>query len=543
MNALLTLNSVVQDDVRAVAEELRDTLAPLAGSTILITGGSGFLCSYFLETIAWLNDTAWHSPCRVITADNLRSGVAERVAHLAGRPDFRFLIHDVSQPFSIDEPVEWIIHGAGIASPTFYRKYPLETIDVNVMGTRHILELAKRQNARSVLYLSSSEIYGDPDQRNIPTAEDYRGYVSCIGPRACYDESKRMAETLCGVYRNLHNVRVKVVRPFNVYGPGQRLDDGRVVPDLISAALQRRPIVLHSDGRATRSFCYIRDAIRAMCLILMSDAEGETFNVGSDEKEISVAELAYEVSRVAGPPTLQVIHRKSDDAHYLTDNPQRRCPDLTKLRERFSWNPTVKPHGGIAQNAGFIQGERMRIAVIGTGYVGLVTGACLAHLGHDVTCVDKAPERVAAVNRAEAPFHEPGLAEMLSECVAAGRLRASNDGVDVVANSELIFLAVGTPCRNNQIDLSYLSAAAEDVGKGLRRGKHQTVVVKSTVVPGTTDTLIRGILERASGLTAGIVWAVRESRVPPRGFCRLGLHGRRSHRSRTVGQAERSRAG
>jgi UDPglucose 6-dehydrogenase len=145
----------------------------------------------------------------------------------------------------------------------------------------------------------------------------------------------------------------------------------------------------------------------------------------------------------------------------------------------------------------------MRIAVIGTGYVGLVTGACLAHLGHDVTCVDKASERVAAVNRAEAPFHEPGLAEMLSECVTAGRLLASNDGVGVVAKSDLIFLAVGTPCRNNRIDLSYLSAAAEDVGKGLRRGKHQTVIVKSTVVPGTTDTLIRGILERASGLRLG----------------------------------------
>jgi len=347
MSTLLAPNGVVQDDVRSIAEELGGTLAPLSGSTIFITGGSGFLCSYFLETIAWLNENAWRSPCRVITADNLRSGVAERVAHLAARPDFRFIAHDVSQPFSIDEPVEWIIHGAGIASPTFYRKYPLETIDVNVMGTRHILELAKRQNVRSVLCLSSSEIYGDPDRRNIPTAEDYRGYVSCTGPRACYDESKRMAETLCGVYRNLHNVRVKVVRPFNVYGPGQRLDDGRVVPDLISAALQRRPIVLHSDGRATRSFCYIRDAIRAMCLILMSDADGETFNVGSDEKEISVAELAYEVSRVAGPPTLQVIHRKSDDAHYLTDNPQRRCPNLTKLRKRFSWSPTVSLAEGL----------------------------------------------------------------------------------------------------------------------------------------------------------------------------------------------------
>lgn len=347
MSTLPALNNVVQEDARIIAEELQGILAPLAGSTTLVTGGSGFLCSYFLETIAWLNDTTWHSPCRVITVDNLRSGVHERVGHLADRPDFRFITHDVSRPLSIDEPVEWIIHGAGIASPTFYRKYPLETIDVNVMGTRHILELAKRQNVRSVLYLSSSEIYGDPDHKNIPTAEDYRGYVSCTGPRACYDESKRMAETLCGVYRQLYDVRVKVVRPFNIYGPGQRLDDGRVVPDLMSAALQRRPIVLYSDGRATRSLCYIRDAVRALYLILMSDADGETFNVGSDEKEISMAELAYEVSRIAGPPALQVIHRKSDDAQYLTDNPQRRCPNLTKLRTRFAWSPTVSLAEGL----------------------------------------------------------------------------------------------------------------------------------------------------------------------------------------------------
>ena len=146
----------------------------------------------------------------------------------------------------------------------------------------------------------------------------------------------------------------------------------------------------------------------------------------------------------------------------------------------------------------------MRIAVIGTGYVGLVTGACLAHLGNDVTCVDTTPERIATVNRGEAPFHEPGLAEILSECVRSGRLRASNETISVVENSELIFLAVGTPSRNNKIDLSYLSAAAEDVGKGLRRNaRYQTVIVKSTVVPGTTDTLVRGILERASGLQAG----------------------------------------
>jgi UDP-glucuronate decarboxylase len=355
-----TANSsgVIQEDVRIIAEELAPKLAPLAGSSIFIAGGSGFVCSYFLETIAYLNDHAWSSPCRVISADNLRSGVAERVAHLAARREFRFITHDISKPLCLDEPVSWIIHGAGIASPTFYRRYPLETVDVNVSGTRHILELAKIHNAQGVLYLSSSEIYGDPDPQFIPTNEHYRGNVSCTGPRACYDESKRMAETLCEIYRTLYKVPVKIARPFNIYGPGQRLDDCRIIPDLVSAALKRQPLLLYSDGRATRSFCYIRDAIRAMWLILVSDASDEAFNVGNDELEISIAELARELSRVAGPPPLEIIHRVSEDPQYLADNPQRRCPDLAKLRNRFSWSPSVSLAEGLRRTLrSYTEGE------------------------------------------------------------------------------------------------------------------------------------------------------------------------------------------
>ena len=345
--ATLVANTVIQDDLRAIAEGLKGRLAPLAGSTILITGGSGFLCSYFLDTLAYVNDTFLHSPCRVISIDNLRSGVADRVAHLSNRTDFNFVTHDISEPLKLDEPVHWIIHGAGIASPTFYRKYPLETVDVNVTGTRQILELARRQEARSVLYLSTSEIYGDPDPAFIPTREDYRGNVSCTGPRACYDESKRMAETLCGIYRSLYDVPVKVVRPFNVYGPGQRLDDRRIIPDLISAALRRQPLILYSDGRSTRSFCYIRDAIQAMLLVLASDANGEAFNVGNDEKEITIGELACELVEITGPPKLEVVHKTSSDPQYLTDNPQRRCPDLSKLRAQFGWRPAVGIREGL----------------------------------------------------------------------------------------------------------------------------------------------------------------------------------------------------
>ncbi len=335
------MNEVIREDVGALAAELGGSLAALAGTTLLVTGGSGFLASYLLDSVAWFNDHLLPRPCRLISMDNLRSGKAERIAHLAARPEFRFVEADVSLPFDLGERVDWIVHGAGIASPTFYRRYPLETIDVNVAGTRQVLELARRGRMRSVVSLSTSEIYGDPDPRFIPTAEDYRGNVSCTGPRACYDESKRLGETLCAIYHAHYGVPVKVVRPFNVYGPGQRLDDRRIVPDLMAAAVRREPLVLYSDGRATRSFCYIGDFIRALWLILLSDANGEVFNAGNDEGEISIRDLTLLVQELAGPPRPDVQFAASTDPHYLTDNPQRRCPDLTKLRSRFPWRPQV----------------------------------------------------------------------------------------------------------------------------------------------------------------------------------------------------------
>lgn len=358
----MTSNHIIEHDAQAISQDLASTLQALSGSTLLVTGGSGFLCSYLLETVAYLNDQVFSTPCRLISIDNLRSGISERTAHLVDRPDFRFVNHDVSQPLNLGERVDYIVHGAGIASPTFYRRFPLETIDVNVSGTRHMLDLARKDNARSLLYMSTSEIYGDPDEAHIPTREDYRGNVSCTGPRACYDESKRLAETLCSNYYSLYQTPIKVMRPFNVYGPGQRLDDKRIIPDLISAALDRRPIELFSDGRATRAFCYVSDAIRAMWHVLLSDANGEIFNVGNDEREITIGDLAGVLREVAGPPALEIRHQISQDKHYLTDNPQRRCPDLTKLRDRFGWAPKVSLKQGLERTLQSYQGAAQPVA-------------------------------------------------------------------------------------------------------------------------------------------------------------------------------------
>jgi len=339
------ITPIIRQDAQDVAAALAEKLKPLEGRIVLVTGAGGFLGSFFLDVIAAFNSGHAATPCRVIATDNFKVGLPQRIRHLDGAPGFTFVQHDVSQPMVLDEAPHYIIHAAGIGSPTIYRAFPLETIAVNVDGTRNMLELC-RQNGRSMISFSSSEIYGDPDPAFIPTPEHYRGYVSCTGPRACYDESKRLGETLCVTYHRQYGVPVKVIRPFNVYGPGQRVDDGRIIPDLMKAALAGGPLVLLSDGRATRSFCYVADFVSGCLLVLMSDAHGEVFNVGNDA-EVSIGEAARIMAEVAADQPLDVKFETSSDADYLIDNPQRRCPDLTKLRTMMNWAPRVSLREGL----------------------------------------------------------------------------------------------------------------------------------------------------------------------------------------------------
>ena len=341
------VNPVIEEDARVLIGSTAAVRQALEGTSLLLAGAGGFLGAYLLDVFAvWNREGA--ASFRVLGLDNFASGLPERLSHLDDEPWLKLVVQDLRQPFDPGEPVHWIIHAASIASPTYYRRFPLETIDVNVSGTRHLLDLASADACRGMLYLSSSEIYGDPPPDAIPTPEDFRGLVSCTGPRACYDESKRLAETLCTTYHRLQDTRVKIGRPFNVYGPGQRLDDRRVIPDLVSAALDGGPLVLLSDGRATRSFCYARDAVAAMLEILVHGSPGQAYNLGNDAQEVSMAEVAATVQRVAGGG-IRVERRASADPQYLTDNPRRRRPDLRKLRSLGGWKPEVPLEEGLAR--------------------------------------------------------------------------------------------------------------------------------------------------------------------------------------------------
>ena len=344
-------SSVIKKDLDEVVHRARAALPKLAGRTILVSGGEGFLASYVVDALLNANRHGLDRACRVICVDNRSTADPARLAARVGRDDFRLIEHDVTKPLLIDEHVDYVVHAASIASPTRYRERPLETIDVNVTGTRLLLELARAHQVDGVVFFSSSEIYGDPPPHKVPTSEDYWGHVSCTGPRACYDESKRLGETLTATYHRLYAVPVTTVRPFNVYGPRLRLDDGRVVPDFVRDVLEQRPIALYSDGRATRSFCYVTDAVVAILLLLALDGTGKAYNVGND-KEVTIGELAEALDRIAGEGR-GVRHAEHADTEYLTDNPSRRSPDLTKLKQAIDWRPEVSLREGLCRTLAY----------------------------------------------------------------------------------------------------------------------------------------------------------------------------------------------
>lgn len=320
----------------------------MEGKKILITGGGGFIGAYFLDFIYYCNKNIFNNPAKVFYIENYKTGSPDRIKHLLDDENFIFLNIDISKHFEIREDIDYAIHAAGIASPTYYRKYPIETIETNVWGLKNLLDLSKtKKEVKSILFFSTSEIYGNPSPDNIPTVETYNGNVSCTGPRACYDESKRLGETLCVNYYKQCGMPIKIVRPFNIYGPGLRIDDKRVIPDFFHDAINHGSIKILSDGSPTRSFCYISDAMCGFMRVLLSDYNGEVFNIGNDDVEISMYELAEKIAKTVG--NARISFDKSNDSEYLTDNPQRRCPDLTKARKFINYAPYVSIDEGLAR--------------------------------------------------------------------------------------------------------------------------------------------------------------------------------------------------
>jgi UDP-glucuronate decarboxylase len=341
--------NIVEEDIVSIANGLAKEYKKLEGRTIFISGGGGFLGKYLVGTLCYLNDHKLKKPCRVISVDNYITGKHHPHFNYKGRNDVLEVWGDITQPLPIREPVHYILHAAGLASPVYYKKFPLETIDTAVAGVRHLLEYAKRNKdtVEGFLTFSSSEIYGDPDPKFVPTPETYHGIVSSVGPRACYDESKRLGETISTVYYEQFDVPAKIVRPFNVFGPGMSYDDRRVLPMFAYKALNKEPIPVHGDGHQTRTFCYIVDATVGFFKVLLSGKPGHAYNIGNDANEISMKNLAELFAKIEGNgATFELIPYPPS---YPAGEPQRRCPDLTKAKTELSYKPTTSLHDGIAR--------------------------------------------------------------------------------------------------------------------------------------------------------------------------------------------------
>jgi UDP-glucuronate decarboxylase len=339
----MKLAAYQSSDAKEIAELLGDVANDFAGKTVLMAGGMGFLGRYFQSAFAYLNENVLDRPCELIVADNLiTSGDAGKALSKSGHVSF--IETDVAQGIMHDGPLDYVINLAGIASPYYYRAYPIETLDVAVNGTRKLLDLAADKNARFTFF-SSSEIYGDPDPKHIPTAESYRGNVSCRGPRACYDESKRLGETLCYVYHDKFGVPTNTIRPFNVYGPGMQETDYRVLPNFASCIKGNRPLKVYGSGDQTRTFCYVTDAINGFLRVVARGVPGEAYNIGNPKPEISVLELVEQIENILGTPVRKEIVEYPDS--YPADEPNRRCPDITKARRQLDFTPRVTIDEGL----------------------------------------------------------------------------------------------------------------------------------------------------------------------------------------------------
>jgi UDP-glucuronate decarboxylase len=342
-------NSFLDSDIEEIAKGLGSEADKLAGKTLLLTGGGGFLGRYFQAVIRHLNRLQLAKPCKMITLDNLITKTTKPESNLVDE-NMRFTLHDVIKPFEIDEHIDYVVHAAGIASPFYYRTYPLETLEVTTTGTKNMLELARRNDARFIFF-SSSEIYGDPDPKHVPMQESYRGNVAVAGPRACYDESKRLGETLCYIFHEKYGTSTNAIRPFNIFGPGMLEKDYRVMPNFASRIKSGRPLSVYGSGGQTRTFCYISDAMVGFFRTIIRGVPGEAYNIGNPEPEISMLDLVLRIEKVLGRNITHNIIEYPDS--YPADEPQRRCPDIRKAQLQLDFQPRVSLEEGLRRFLGW----------------------------------------------------------------------------------------------------------------------------------------------------------------------------------------------
>ncbi len=307
-------------------------------SYVVVSGAAGFVGSHMCDRLLAEGYT-------VLGLDNFLTGSERNIEHLRNNPAFRFERQDVTEPFEVEGAVDFVLHMASPASPKDYLEFPIETLDVGSTGTRVMLELARKNKAKFLL-TSTSESYGDPAVH--PQVETYWGNVNPVGPRSCYDESKRFAEAMTMAYHRKHGVKTSIARIFNTYGPRMKLNDGRVVPAFMDQALRGLPISLFGDGSQTRSFCYVTDLVDGLYKLMLSD-EPYPVNLGNPH-EMSILEFARAIEKLAGANAGLAHHPLPED------DPKQRQPNIDKARRLLKWEPLVPFEEGMRQTIEYFRG-------------------------------------------------------------------------------------------------------------------------------------------------------------------------------------------
>jgi dTDP-glucose 4,6-dehydratase len=311
---------------------------------VIVSGAAGFIGSHMCDRLLAEGHT-------VVGLDNFLTGSEQNLAHLARHPGFRFIRQDVTQPTALDGRIDAVLHMASPASPKDYLEHPIETLDVGSAGTRQMLELARINNA-SFLLTSTSETYGDPLVH--PQVETYWGNVNPVGPRSCYDESKRFAEAMTMAFHRTHKMRTNIARIFNTYGPRMKLNDGRVVPAFMDQALRGEPLTIFGDGSQTRSFCYVSDLVDGLYRLMQSD-ERYPVNLGNPQ-EMTILEFAERIRVLTGSKS-RIIHEPLPQ-----DDPKQRKPDISKARRILGWEPRVRLDEGLRQTIQYFRTVQTPVA-------------------------------------------------------------------------------------------------------------------------------------------------------------------------------------
>lgn len=342
----ITNNEIINEDLDQIESNLSEFALKIEGKTFVISGGAGFLGS-------WFSDTAIRMGGKVICVDTLIASSQETISHLLPHPNFQFVQEDITT-FRFPDNADYVVHMASIASPPLYQKDPIAVLDSGVLGTRNVLEQASEKPYEKIIFTSTSEVYGDPPDEQIPTPETYYGYVPSYGPRSMYDEAKRAGEAYCWAYRADSakkgvDLPIRIARIFNTYGPRIDIDNpsqyGRALIKFVTQALNDDPITVYGDGKQTRSFCYVTDQITGLFkLLLTDDVNGEVINIGNDT-ETSIGALAEMIKSVSGSNS-PIVYNAQPSYNVETD-PLRRCPDLTKANNMLSYNPSITLEDGI----------------------------------------------------------------------------------------------------------------------------------------------------------------------------------------------------